>query len=346
MTTDITISFPHKALTPLAATRPNRQSLALLHDEINANAISVPSTRGTGTLGHLALTVNAKHYTDASGNGTIFVPPKHPGDDPVHLDKATPAEITETNRRFSANSKAFERYCVTAAALKAQLIAAVPDTYIHELRIPGLGYATVSALDILEHLDTEYGDVSKQDLNDNMLLLNKPWNPSQPIEDLFAQIDLCIEFAKHADPISETTLVRSVHTNVDNTGLFHDDIRDWDKLKPDEQTMKAFKTAFRHADKVRRLRTPSATAAGYHHAAAAIIAPAGARAPVDLTIAPSFYCWSHGLSRNSTHTSATCAKPHPGHCKTATLANRQGGCPNIQNMRSERTVWKPPSTPR
>jgi hypothetical protein len=49
MTTDVTIIFPHKTLTPLAADRPNRQSLAFLHDKINAIAISVPSTRGTGT---------------------------------------------------------------------------------------------------------------------------------------------------------------------------------------------------------------------------------------------------------------------------------------------------------
>jgi hypothetical protein len=61
--------------------------------------------------------------------------------------------------------------------------------------------------------------------------LNKRWNPSQPIKDILAQINLCFEFAKHADPISETTLVRSAQANVDNTGLFHDDIRDWHKLK-------------------------------------------------------------------------------------------------------------------
>jgi hypothetical protein len=342
MTNDVTISFPHKTLTPLGAGRPNRQSLSLLHDEINANAISVPSTRGTGTLGHLALTVSAAKYTQASGNSTVFVPPTHPGSDPVHLDAATPSEITETNRRFRSDTTTFEQYCITAAALKAQLIAAVPDTYIHELRIPGLGYATVTALDILDHLDDEYGDVSKQDLNNNMILLNTPWNPIQPIEALFAQIDLCVDFAKHADPIGDTTLVRSVQTNVENTGLFHDDIRDWDKLPAAEQTLKAFKTTFKKADKKRRLRQPTATTAGYHQAAAATTAPPGKRPPANPLVAPSFYCWSHGLSRNATHTSATCANPYPGHCKTATLANRQGGCPNIQNMRNERTVWKRP----
>jgi hypothetical protein len=93
------------------------------------------------------------------------------------------------------------------------------------------------ALNILQHLDTEYGDVRKQDLKNNMILLNTKWNSSQPIEDLFAQIDRCIEFSKHADPISEITLARSAKINVDNTGLFHDDIRDWNKLKPSDQTM-------------------------------------------------------------------------------------------------------------
>jgi hypothetical protein len=105
MTTDVTISILHKTLTPLAASRPNRQSLALLHDEINVNAISVPSTRRTGTLGHLALTVTAANYTAAAGDGTVFVPPKHHGGDPLHLDKATPAEI---NQRIIANLKPFE----------------------------------------------------------------------------------------------------------------------------------------------------------------------------------------------------------------------------------------------
>jgi hypothetical protein len=162
-----------------------------------------------------------------------------------------------------------------------------------------------------------------------------------------AQIDLFIELTKHADPISETTLVRSALTNVDNTGLFHGDIRDWIKLKPEDQTKKAFKMAFWRADKERRLRTPTATEAGYHHAVAAITTPIRTSTHIDLKVAPSFYCWSDGLGRNSTHTSATCSNPHPGHCTTATLANRLAGCPNIQNMRSERTVWKlpEPATP-
>jgi hypothetical protein len=182
-------------------------------------------------------------------------------------------------------------------------------------------------------------------LNDKILLLNKAWNPIQPMDDLFAQIDGWIEFAKHVNPISSATLLRSAHTNIKNTGLFDADIRDWNKLEPAAQAMKAFKTAFLRANKYRRLKTPSTTAAGYHHAVAVITTPVVTRRSIDLSVAPSFYCWIQGKGRNHTHTSVTCSNLHTGHCKAATLANRLGGCPNIQNMKRERTTWKGPERP-
>jgi hypothetical protein len=102
----------------MAASRPNRQSLALLHDIFNTKAISMPSTRGSGKLGHLALTISAANYTADSG-GIVVAPPVHPGDDPIHDRLATSSEITETNRRFVAHALAHERCCIAGAALKA-----------------------------------------------------------------------------------------------------------------------------------------------------------------------------------------------------------------------------------
>ena len=37
------------------------------------------------------------------------------------------------------------------------------------------------------------------------------------------------------------------------------------------------------------------------------------------------YCWSHGLTRTSSHTSANCRTPRPGHKSTAIFSNRMGG---------------------
>jgi len=38
-----------------------------------------------------------------------------------------------------------------------------------------------------------------------------------------------------------------------------------------------------------------------------------------------YYCWTHGLGFNKTHTSATCSNPADSHCLTATIKNMQGG---------------------
>ncbi len=43
-----------------------------------------------------------------------------------------------------------------------------------------------------------------------------------------------------------------------------------------------------------------------------------------------FYCWTHGLGFNHTHTSVTCANPTDGHYITATVTNMQGGKNIIQ----------------
>jgi hypothetical protein len=74
MTEHAPSSFPHEPLTALSSEQPNNLTLKLLHQELNANAISVPSIRGNGSLGHLALTVSAAAYTLAAGNNVQFIP--------------------------------------------------------------------------------------------------------------------------------------------------------------------------------------------------------------------------------------------------------------------------------
>jgi hypothetical protein len=77
--------------------------------------------------------------------------------------------------------------------------------------------------------------------------LNKP-NPNQQIKDIFAQIRLCVQFSKITDPISNSTAVWSALTNLKNTGIFHEDFRDWDKLAPATRTMDVIETAFLRAN--------------------------------------------------------------------------------------------------
>jgi hypothetical protein len=329
------------------------KTLELLHQEINANAISVPSNRGNGMLGHYALVVPAATHDLATG-GIAFIAPVNPGASPNHPAAATAAQITETNRQFLADGIEFRTYLQTESRLKKLLLEAVPATFTQHLMDRYLGFANVTTLAILNHLDATYGELSPDDLDRNMVELEKPWDPSTPIETLFQQLRHCQQFAVDTDPISDLHLVRSGLRNVERTGMFVDAIRDWRKRPVAEKTIINFRTDFAKADEERN-RQMTAQNAGYHTAAVLVevIAPeamAAAAVTTKFDAAPPalYYCWSHGAGVNKDHTGATCKFPAPGHRGDATVFNMLGGCNIIHRRRNEKPIYKKPerSTPK
>jgi hypothetical protein len=346
---NVTNTFPHAVLTELPNERPTLHTLKLLHIEINANAVSVPSNRGNGTLGHLALVVTPATYNIASNN-VAFIPPPNPGAAPVHPPQATQAIITETNRQFLADLNEFRTYNTTEAAIKKLLITAVPATFINHVRDEMLGFANISVLTILTHLDTTYGKLTTDDLDLNMANMHQDWNPSTPLETLFEQIRKCRAFAADTDPISESTAVRAIIQNLEKTGAFTDAIRDWRKRADVDKTLANLRTDFTHADRERQ-RHLTSQSAGYHNSAVALqnIALSATTPPTTnsrtLAIAqkPTYhYCWSHGYGPNQDHTSASCKFPAVGHRNDATVLNMLGGCNIIHRKRGEQGVFVKP----
>jgi hypothetical protein len=220
--------FPHEELTSLhSEDKPNHASLKLLHQELNANAMATPSTQGGGAHGHLTLVVDAPTYQAIAG--LPFLAPGHPGPLPVFAAAATAAQIAEGGRQYSSVLKEYQVYTAVEANLKRQLITAVPATFIDELSDEVFGFANTTTLNMLMHLDTTYGNITANDLDENLKNLHRTWSAEQPIEDLWKQIRKCRTFAAPTDPISEPTAVRAGLQNLEKSGLFTDAIRDWRK---------------------------------------------------------------------------------------------------------------------
>ncbi|CAB9531142.1 hypothetical protein SEMRO_3275_G346130.1 [Seminavis robusta] len=134
--------------------KPNYNSLKIIHQELNANAMTIPSALGGGHYGHLALVLQPITYNDLP-NTIPWENPEHPGPAPDH---------------------------------GKQLLEAVPDTFTKALKNELYGYAQVTVSALLEHLDTKYGKVDADDLVDNIKRMDANWSPDQPIEDLFNQV--------------------------------------------------------------------------------------------------------------------------------------------------------------
>ena len=73
-------SFPFPTL-PNITGEPDYETLSELHTKLNANAASVQTNLGGGTLGHLWLTLKPEVYSTLTN--TPFQPPENPGSQPV-----------------------------------------------------------------------------------------------------------------------------------------------------------------------------------------------------------------------------------------------------------------------
>lgn len=358
----ITANFPTPVLTLIASatTPPTYHSLRLLQKEINANAASVHSNDGGGLHGHLALTISAADYLVLAG--VAFIPPVAPPIAPVVPPGATGLVINEANRQHLEDQRLFQRYHDVDKALLRQVIAACPASYIDFLSDPTLGFAQVTCLQMLTHLKTNYGRITLAEKEANQLRMAAPWSPPTSIEILFQQLlDGQRLAAAGGEPITNTQVARLGYSIIFNTGLFTEACREW-RLKPDaEQTFAILQTHFRRMD-LDRLETTTTGTAGYHGANSIIQQPHAPVPPtteeVSLMMAelhllraqahqannvapPSYaprqppqqlsYCWSHGTSRNTSHTSATCRNKQPGHQDTATLSNPMGGSTFVWN---------------
>ncbi len=121
----------------------------------------------------------------------------------------------------------------------------------------------------------------------------------------------------------------------EQTGVFTDKIKFWNRRPAVEHTLANMKTAFNRAND-ERLTHATTNNAGYHgthHAAGAGF--------------PMFYCWTHGLGPESQHTSATCTRPTANHNQLATADNMLGGNRSIPNVGKFASVrgWARSPTP-
>jgi hypothetical protein len=59
-----------------------------------------------------------------------------------------------------------------------------------------MGYANISARDMLDHLFETYCNITAVDLEINFEHMRRAWDPQQPVESLFKQIQDCADYSE------------------------------------------------------------------------------------------------------------------------------------------------------
>jgi len=338
------LAFPHDPLTPIQGP-PDNTTVTRLKRELYENAISIASTHGGGALGHLGLVTTDAEFAAFAGNNAAGVPnvwtlPAHPGPAPVHAAQATAAQIAEAIRLYDRTIKDLTVADEITRNLKKLLIDAVEPAFLAVLANPTLGFANVPIPTILTHLHDTYCTIDADELERNRDGLKTAWNIDDNIEKLWARHVEIRRIATAGNaPINDDTVIGITIKMFKDTGVFDTACEMWRNKPATDRTYANFMSFFA-AENKERLKKLTASQAGYHGANLAnpAVVPAAANTATVVTNCETrmYYCWTHGLGLNSTHTSATCTNRAEGHKDDATVSNMQGGCNLIMGPRTGR----------
>lgn len=225
---------------------PTSESLFKLRNELKANAQSVYSHLSDGTHGHLALVLRDAQY--ALLTNQAFVRPAHPG--PLVIPAGTTAVMATAMKDAHVEEiRLFREVQGVEKALIQQIVQAVEAPYLIALRERTSNSLRGTVTAILDHLQTVYGRVSPQMLEDrDQELRNMTYNTKYPIDIVFNAVEDFVDFADLGQqPLTTRQTIAKAYVILNKTRRFKTDITDWNRKPEIDKTWTNFKTHFRRA---------------------------------------------------------------------------------------------------
>jgi hypothetical protein len=353
----MSFAFPIPKLTSLLNNngKPTRLQLLEIQRQLNHNAMSIPSTL-SAQFGLLALTTAPAEYQVLNG-GVAFVQPVAPPPSAIIPPGTDPEERSELRAQHAVQTKAYDDLKKADRALLRMLRDVVPAIYLEDLNDDTYEFCNITTRVALDHLHGQFSRITSEDMDQNKTRMEAEWSPPTPFQALITQLNVGQKFATVNDEeIADKTLARMGYNNVLRSGAFPEGCREWRKLLEADQTYENFCALFASEERERDARIMSETA-GYQGAANSATAPQlsdfaqlmlmmqerdaaqntrmeqfmaamVAAKPAPAPAAPKKergYCWTHGITASTNHTSATCNNPADGHKQEATHQNKMGG---------------------
>jgi hypothetical protein len=271
---NVMASFPHPVI-PTVQGEPDYQKIHATRKFLQANCRAIETHLGGGTLGHLGLIIFDASYsmiaptTDAGP--TLLTTPQAPGRTPSNTD-GTAAQIRAAHHIWEDDVQTYWTYTSVQQALKKQIISVFEPMYLDILNANMVGYANISARDILDHLFETYGNITAVDLEINFENMRRAWDPQQPVESLFKQIQDCADYYEARGVlIGHPQQINAGYAKIFAIGHFMIACRRWNEKHTIEKTWTQFKSHFAATHRQhKQMQRESAATAGYHSANASV----------------------------------------------------------------------------
>jgi hypothetical protein len=268
-------SSPHPIL-PTVQGEPDYQTIHATRKFLQDNSRAIDTHLGGGTLGHLRLIISDAAYAmiapTTNKEPTLWVTPNAPGQATAVMD-GTAAQISTARHQWEEDVQTYPTCTSVQQALKKQIISVFEPMYLEILNDNMVGYANISARDMLDLLFETYGNITTVDLEINFEDMRRAWDPQQPVETLFKQIQDCADYSESGDVlIGHPQQINVGYATIFATGHFMSACRRWNEKPTTEKTWTLFKSHFAAAHRQhKQMQGESATTSGYHSANAAVI---------------------------------------------------------------------------
>jgi hypothetical protein len=197
----------------------------------------------------------------------VFPVPTNPGASAEVVVGTTAAVIAELTRLHREATQVYRTYHNLDQAIKKLILEALDHAYLNALSDEVVGYANCTPLDLLNHLWTFSAMIAPTEFTQNYERPNTPYDPNQPIEMLFEQIQDARAFAvAGGQPYGNAMTISVAYTLVFNTGLFPDACRAWQSRDIAGKTWAQFKVDFATSHREFRLTNQTAQQSGFHSA--------------------------------------------------------------------------------
>jgi hypothetical protein len=242
---------------------------------LQANSRAIDTHLGGGTLGHLGLIISDASYAmitpTMDAGPTLWISPQAPGPAPANTD-GTAAQISAARHVWEEDVQTYHTYTSVQQALKKQIISVFEPMYFDVLNYNMVGFANISAIYMLDNLFSTYDNITAVDLEINFEHMRREWDPQQPVESLFKQIQDCADYSEAGGVlIGHPQQINVGYAKIFATGHFMSACLRWNEKHLIEKTWTQFKSQFASAHRQHeQMQGESAATAGYHSVNAAV----------------------------------------------------------------------------
>jgi hypothetical protein len=172
--------------------------------------------------------------------------PEFPGQAPTAIEGGgTSAQISAAKHHWEEATADFKTYNTVQSALKKKIITLIEPMYIEILNDDLVGSANTTSRDMLYHLFLSYGIITAVYIEHNFENMQNAWDPQQPVETLFKQIQDCVDFAEYGGvAIGAAQKLSSAYSKIFKSGKFKSACRRWDEKLEGGKTWNNFKIHF------------------------------------------------------------------------------------------------------